>query len=261
MKSSTGQTPSRVLEQGKKWLVPLGQHDSHAQLSLFCFAPAGAGSNFFRQWSALLPDGVNLWAIRLPGRETQLRQPLITNWPDLMEPLVTAMVEHCHQPFAIFGHSLGALIGFEVVCQLRDRLNILPQALVVSARRAPHIPVNNRSYQRDDATLIAELRADGGTPEAVLQNTELMAMILPIYRADLQLNQEYQYQQRDPLSCPMLILGGQDDNTISQESLRQWHHYTQAECAYQLFPGQHMYITQAMTQQLVVQCVLDFVMA
>lgn len=227
-----------------KWLVPIGKHNQEPKLSLFCFPPAGAGTLFFRHWSSLVPHGVNLWAVRLPGRETRINEPLLTTWPELVEPLIQALNTHCHRPFALFGHSLGALMSFEIAHQLRKHLGYLPTALVVSGRQPPHLPVKNRDYKRTDVELLEELRLDGGTPEAVLQNSELMDLFLPIYRADLQLNQDYEYHLRETLPCPILALGGRDDQTVEIEALEQWQSYTCKRFQLQCFPGGHMYLSQ-----------------
>ncbi|MBT9315952.1 thioesterase II family protein [Leptothoe spongobia] len=241
------------------WLIPIGEHRSQARLSLFCFPPAGSGSLFFRHWSAAMPEWINLWALRLPGRETRFCEPLLTQWSELIEPLVQVLAPHCDRPFAFFGHSFGALVSFEVAHQLRACLGYTPLALVVSARQPPHILAVQRDGQRDAATLIAELRADGGTPEVVLQDTKMMALLLRIYRADLHLNRTYDYLSRGPLPCPILALGGEVDKGVSSQDLMRWQDQTDQAFQLQLFSGGHMYLVKEPNKVAMLQALVKFI--
>lgn len=247
-------------KSSSSWLVPIGTHCQEPRLSLFCFPPAGAGALFFTRWSSLLSDdGITFWAIRLPGREMRRNEPLLTKWSELIDPLVEVLQVHCsRKPFAFFGHSLGALVSFEMAHQIQKNVGCSPKALILSSREPPHYSTNLRDYRRGDRALLEELRADGGTPEAVLHNSELMAMYLPIYRADLQLNQNYQYSSRNPLDCPLLALGGENDQTISAEALAQWQSYTNGHFQFQLFPGGHMYLTQEQGRTALVRTLVKF---
>ena len=240
------------------WLVPLGKHHQENKLSLFCFPPAGAGSLFFRDWPATIPDSINLWAVRFPGRENRIKAPLITRWGDLIEPLVQEIYPYSQSPFVFFGHSLGSVVSLEVAHQLGDRFGCFPQCLVVSGRKPPHIPCDHRDSQASDEDLIEELRADGGTPEAVLQEPELMSIILPIYRADLQLHEEYEYVSEKSLPCPILALGGEADEGVSIEELREWEKYTQRGFKLRSFPGGHMYLTEEKERFAVIKSLVEF---
>lgn len=250
-------SPGSTLNHSSDWLVPLGQHHPQAQIDLFCFPPAGAGALFFRQWPAHLPEWINLWAVRFPGRETRLREPLLTQWSEIIDPLVQDLDQYLDQrdrPYALFGHSVGSLASFEVAHHLSSR----PTALLISSRQPPHLPTIHRPYQREDHELIAELRSDGSTPEAVLQDREMMALILPIYRADLQLNMEYTYRDRDPLTCPILTLGGETDSMVKPADLAQWQRHTDQRFEQRIFPGGHMYLSQDQERAAMIQSLAEF---
>ncbi|MDV3347384.1 thioesterase [Leptolyngbyaceae cyanobacterium CCMR0082] len=250
---------THIPENSADWLIPLGEQRSQARLNVFCFPPAGSGSVFFRHWPAAMPGWINLWALRLPGRETRFREPLLTQWPKLVEPLVQALTPHCDQPFVLFGHSFGALVSFEVAHQLRDRFGYAPVALAVSARQPPHTFAAQRDDQQDDATLIAELRADEGTPEVVLQDTKMMELLLRIYRADLYLNRTYSYYPRGPLSCPILALGGENDKGVNTQDLMRWQEQTDQTFQLKLFPGGHMYLVEEQNKVAMIQALTEFV--
>ncbi|MEL4897351.1 thioesterase II family protein [Crocosphaera sp. Alani8] len=247
-----------ISKKPSPWLIPVGKHHPENQLSLFCFPPAGSGSLFFRNWPKILPDTINVWAVRLPGRESRVKEPLVTQWSDLIEPLVQEFSAHCQSPFALFGHSLGSLLSLEVAYQLGDRFGCFPEYLTVSGRNPPHTPCKHRDYKGSDEDLIEDLRADGGTPEGVLQEPELMSIILPIYRADLQLNEEYEYISRESLPCPILALVGDADEAVSLEELKEWEKYTRGEFKFESFPGGHMYLTEEEQRVAVIQSLVRF---
>lgn len=221
------------------WLT-IPQPNPQARLRLFCFPYAGAGSSVFRTWCNLLSEDMELCAIQLPGRETRLREPLFTQLQPLIENL--APVLPLNLPFAFFGHSLGALISFELTRQLRRLDQPLPLHLFVSGRVAPQKPLPNPPiHQLPLAEFKAELRKKGGTPEAVLQNAELMELFLPILRADLEINDAYCYSPEAPLACPISAFCGLQDEEASREHMEAWQEQTCKEFTLHLFPGDHFF--------------------
>ncbi len=222
------------------WLIP---HPSGERKSvrLFCFPPAGAGALLFRPWLHQLPE-VEVLGIQFPGREHRLKEPCFTEWLPLVHSLAQALYPHLSEcPFAFFGHSLGALISFELVRELRRQGWSLPKHLFVCGRRAPEIPIADPIHGKSNSILIAALRQYGGTPEAVLQNADLMDLFLPIFRADLMVNETYKYQEEPALECPITVFGGRGDFLINEEQLEGWRHHTSGAFAVQMFPGNHMF--------------------
>lgn len=225
------------------WLVCF-QPNSQATLRLFCFSYAGSGASIFRSWATEFPSSdVELFAIQLPGRENRFREPLCTNLAPLIHALTSALVPYLDRPFAFFGHSLGALISFEVARQLRQLHHLSPFHLMVSSRHAPQLPALTQPiHQLPDAEFLRELRRYNGTPENVLQNHELMQLFLPILRADFTLNEAYLYTHEAPLDCSISAFGGLQDELVSHASLDAWREQTVSQFDLFRFAGNHFYL-------------------
>src|SRR5258708_2622210 len=183
---------------------PSVQSAAGAKLRLFCFPSAGGGASVFRGWGEHLPPGVAVLPVRLPGRETRLGEPPFDLMEQLIEALREAIAPYLDQPFAFFGHSLGAAIAFELARTLPDP----PACLLVSGARAPqlrrdHVPPPPPA----DEGLIQELRRLDGIPQELLDNQELMQLALPALRADTALYRNYVYTEGPPLACDIRAYG------------------------------------------------------
>lgn len=223
------------------WIIPPPKRFD-APLRLFCFPPAGAGALLFRPWLTYSSSEIELFVIQLPGREHRLKEPCFTELAPLIKALTEAMIPSLEPgKFAFFGHSMGALIAFELTRELRRQGLVLPEYLFVCGRRAPQIPIENPLYLQPDAILIEALRQYGGTPEAVLQNSDLMELFLPIFRSDLTLNETYQYQSELPLEVPIAIFGAMNDPVATPQQLEQWKQQTSGAFELKLFEGGHMF--------------------
>lgn len=223
------------------WIIPPPQRFD-APLRLFCFPPAGAGAFLFRPWLTYSSAEIEIFAIQLPGREHRLKEPCFTQLEPLIQALTEAVIPTLEQgKFAFFGHSMGALIAFELTRELRRQGSVLPEHLFVCGRRAPQIPIDHPLYPESDSILIEALRQYGGTPEAVLQNADLMELFLPIFRSDLRVNEKYQYQSKIPLELPITMFGAMNDSVATPEQFEQWKEHTSARFDLQLFEGGHMF--------------------
>lgn len=222
-----------------------------ARLRLFCFPYSGAGASIFRTWANLLPSDIEVCSIQLPGRESRIREPLFTSLLPLIHTMTPALLPHLDLPFAFFGHSVGALISFELARELR-RLNYpSPLHLFISGRHAPHIPDPDPPiYQLPDTQFLEELRRFNGTPEAVLQNAELMQLLLPIVRADLAINETYVYTCEAPLDCSISAFGGLQDKKASRNHLAAWSDQTNSTFTLRMFPGDHFFLKSHHTECL-----------
>lgn len=162
---------------------------------------------------------------------------------EMVRALAAAVVPLFDLPVAFFGHSLGALLAFEVSRTLRQEIGISPRHLIVSGRRAPHIHDTDRPlHEADDTDLIAYLREQGGTPLEILDNRELLNMALPALRADLRLLKSHRFVDGEPLGCPISVYGGRTDPESAHGWLEAWCRHTTAGCAVQLMPGGHFFI-------------------
>jgi medium-chain acyl-[acyl-carrier-protein] hydrolase len=149
-------------------------------------------------------------------------------------------------PFAFFGHSMGALISFELARQLRRQHAPGPIALFVSAHRAPQRPAPNppvHSLPQDE--FVEELRRLNGTPEAVFQDAELMQLLLPTLRADFAVCETYTYMPEEPLECPILAFGGLQDHEVSRDDLAAWRAQTHRTFKLRMVPGDHFFLHSA----------------
>jgi medium-chain acyl-[acyl-carrier-protein] hydrolase len=162
--------------------------------------------------------------------------PLVHVLGDVIQP-------HLMRPFAFFGHSMGALIGFELTRYLRCQGALLPMQLFVSAHRAPHLPDPKPPiYDLPDAQFLEELRLLNGMPGEVLENAELMELMLPLLRADFAIAETYAYTDDAPLSCPISAFGGLEDDEVSQEETAAWRKQTLNAFTLRMLPGDHFFL-------------------
>jgi medium-chain acyl-[acyl-carrier-protein] hydrolase len=198
----------------------------------------------FYPWRKHLPVDVELCPIQLPGRETRLREACFTNLHKLVQALLPALLPDLDRPFAFLGHSMGALIGFELSRQLQQRQAPLPIHLFVAGREAPqsrslatpthHLPVT---------AFIQEIRCRyNGIPDALLHSPELMEMLLPILRADVTLVETYDYVHGTPLDCSITAFGGRQDAQVRLADLKAWQHQTRQAFRVHLLPGDHFFV-------------------
>jgi medium-chain acyl-[acyl-carrier-protein] hydrolase len=238
-----------------RW-ISFRKPDPKAQLRLFCFPHAGAGALIFRNWSDGLPRDVEVCPIQLPGRGTRLTEPPFTKLSCLIEALVRALDPLLDKPFAFFGHSLGALIGFELAREIRRQYGVHPVRLFASGGRAPQIPHRAPPiHTLPDNEFLAELRRLNGTPRELLDHKELMAVMLPILRADFALYETYMYSNEPPLNCPISAFGGLQDRRVSASDLEAWRSQTSASFSLRMFPGDHFFLKEplllrALSQEL-----------
>ena len=210
------------------------------QRRLFCFPFAGGTASIYRGWQPALSPDVELCAIQLPGRETRFAEPAFNNMAALLEAMFNDLLPWLDKPYALFGHSLGAIIAFELQQAVRDLGLNGPQHFFASGHRGPHIPDPDAPIHDlpAEAFLIA-LRTFSGTPEVILQNEEIMAIFGPILRADMQVDNDYLNARPQPLDCPLTVYGGQSDNIVSQAHLESWRRVAGPNFSIQSFEGDH----------------------
>lgn len=222
----------------------------HGTKRVFAFPYSGAGSLAYLAWARQWQNtGCDFLGVQLPGRESRLRETCITHIPTLVQHLVTAIRPLLDKPFVFFGHSLGALIAFELCRALRHHDLPLPEHLVVSAFRAPDMPNPNPPLGHlADIDLVAALRAYGGTPEAVLEHADLLEFILPIVRADFTLHETYHYQYAEPLPCPITAFCGEHDPFLNPNHVEGWRKQTSAYFDQVVYPGEHFFLNDVLPE-------------
>src|SRR5258708_8810659 len=209
----------------------------------FCLLYGGGGISIVDTWKGMLPPDVTVCPIQLPGREKRLAEPPFTRISLLVRAMAHALRPFLNCPFAFFGHSMGALISFELARQLRRQKAPEPTYLFVSAQKAPQLPdLTPPLHQLAEADFVEHLHRLYGTPEAILQNTELMRVMLLFQGADLAMCRTYMYQEEEPLACPISVFGGLQDEGVSYNSLTAWRDQTCNIFTLRLLPGTHFFI-------------------
>jgi medium-chain acyl-[acyl-carrier-protein] hydrolase len=232
------------------WLI-CPKPNPWARLRLFCFPYAGGGSGIYRPWTAGLPETIELWCVRLPGRESLRSTPAFTRLVALVKALAPIILPYLDRPFAFFGHSMGGLISFELIHELRRQHDLAPVHLFVSGRHAPQLPDQApRLHHLPESEFLTQLRRLNGTPEAVLQDTELMQFFLPILRADFAVCETYTYTAKPPLTCPISAFGGWQDPRVCYDELAAWREQTRGAFMQRMLPGDHFFLHSAQEQLL-----------
>jgi medium-chain acyl-[acyl-carrier-protein] hydrolase len=223
----------------------------NARLRLFCFPFAGGGTAAFRAWLGQLPAGVEIWAVQLPGREIRQSEAPATDLAAFISRMVAGLRPFLDQkPFAFYGHSMGGLLAFELIRELRRQALPLPQELFVSGRPAPQLKIETANYRLPEAAFVQKLKALEGTPSDVLDNAELRRLLLPLIRADFTLCETYAYEPDAPLDCPLTLFGGRQDPMVSEASLAAWQRQTVSAFSLHMFDGNHFFIQQRQAEFL-----------
>src|SRR5262249_21500248 len=228
-----------------KW-VPFWNEGDVVRCRIFCFPHAAGNAAFYRPLRRFMPPEVDLCPLELPGRAARLDELPLTSMSALMEQLHHAIQPLIAVPFGFFGHSVGACMAFEAARQLRSIDGRTAVHLFVSARGSPkcvsaYFPP---ACVRSDPDLLAILDRFGGTPAAIMQRPELIAVLLPALRADLALGEGYAVDPGDRIICPITAFGGADDIPHS-DSLRSWRKLTCGKFRTCIFPGGHFYFSTA----------------
>ncbi len=209
---------------------------------LFCFPHAGGGASSFNGWRKLLSAGIELAAIQLPGREDRQAEAAVTEIGGLIDALLPHIVPLTGLPFLFYGHSLGAIVAFDLARAMRHCQLPMPCALLVSGRRAPQLPLSHEAYGlAPDGAFADYLRLMGATPEAVLQRPHWRDRLFPTIRADLNMSDLYEYASESPLDCPVHCFPGRDDPLVSAAEWRGWAAQTGAGFALTELPGSHFF--------------------
>jgi medium-chain acyl-[acyl-carrier-protein] hydrolase len=196
------------------------------------------------RWAERFSDDIAVCPVQLPGREDRLREPAIKDMEDLIETIASILNPLLDRPFAFFGHSMGALISYELARYLRRHRRQFPLHLWVSARRAPHVlePYSRIGHLPDRPFFEEIRRRYDGIPDVIFQDPEIMEIMAPALRADFTVLENYKYIPDKPLDCPITVLGGAQDALIPTEDLEAWRFHTKNHCSVSIFPGGHFFL-------------------
>lgn len=223
-----------------------------ARLRLFCVPYAGRGASLYRDWPELVSSQVELCALQLPGRENRLREAPFKRLADAVQAAAQVFQSYLDIPFALFGHSMGALFCFELARLLRAQYAITPVHLFISARRAPQLPDRRPPLcPLPNDQFVAEIRRRyNGVPGEVLRDPDLMELLLPVLRADVEMLETYTYTPGLPFECPITTFGGREDTETRYEELAAWKEQTHTRFQTIMFSGDHFFLQSAQTEVL-----------
>ncbi|XP_056294444.1 S-acyl fatty acid synthase thioesterase, medium chain isoform X2 [Pseudoliparis swirei] len=184
---------------------------------LICFPWAGGGSMHYARWGNVLPSSIEVFAVKLPGRESRAREPFFEDMQQIVDEVIGVLLPLLKEkPFALFGHSFGAFAGFAVADALKRRHNLEPVHLFLSGASAPYSETRTKTPKRSelsDDDFLKWLVSIGGTPPELLANPEVLKLFLPALKADLHVVENYRCHEPDapPLRCPVTCFDGKDD--------------------------------------------------
>jgi len=229
-----------------------------APATLVCLPYAGGGASLYRAWAARMDGRVEVVAARLPGRESRICEPPAVS-PQALADAVTATVD---RPYAFYGHSMGARLAFEATRLLRDQGARTPQRLFLGGCKAPHLTSRGALEGVSglpDADLVQTMRSSGSMPAEIAAFPELLEIVLPALRADLQWCDGYRYQPGPPVGMPITAFAGRDDPTMSVEDMLQWERHTNADFDLRVLPGDHFFLHDNVAE--LCDCVADHLIA
>lgn len=215
----------------------------------------------YRTWSRHLPSDIEVCAVQLPGRDVRTQDEPATEMSALVAGLAEGLAPWLARPCAFFGHSMGAIVAFELVRHLRRQAGPLPVHLFVSSRRAPQIVSQEPPcHDLPEADFVNRLvERYNGIPRAILAEPELMKLFLPLLRADFKLLETYRYLPEDLLDQPVTVFGGAQDSIVTNDDLRAWRDVTRGGFHLLMMPGGHFFVQDAEVELLrvVAQQLLD----
>ncbi|MFF9765952.1 thioesterase II family protein [Streptomyces sp. NPDC014636] len=211
---------------------------------LFCFPHAGGAASYFYSWSRSLPEDIDVLAVQYPGRQDRAGEPCVRTVPELADRIHAAIRPRLAEPFAFFGHSMGAILAFEVASRIAREEGVAPAHLFVSGRRAPSRPGHEQLHRASTAALVAHMCALGGTDPRVLADEELLALVLPTIRADYTAIETYRFDSAPPLPCDVTAMVGDTDPAAPVADVAAWSQHTLGRFDLRIFPGGHFYLEE-----------------
>ncbi|MFI7547033.1 thioesterase II family protein [Actinoplanes sp. NPDC049599] len=212
---------------------------------LLCLPFAGAGASFFRPWQDLAPAGLEVVALQLPGREWRLAEEPCATVQETVDVLLPEAAEIARRlrGVALFGHSLGAVIAYELARRLVADARCPVALLVVSGSPAPWHGRSDRATALDDDEFLLRIEEFAGYRHEALADPEMRELILPTLRADVRMHEEYEPGSRDPIDVPVTAVRGSDDELVTAADTAAWRDATRAGFTVEEFDGGHMYLT------------------
>jgi medium-chain acyl-[acyl-carrier-protein] hydrolase len=241
-----------MVQERSEWFVT-ERSSPQPEMRLICCGYAGGNSRVFAGWQAQFGPDIEVLAVETPGRGRRFKEAPVADLRELTQQLCEASKPFLDRPFALFGHSNGALLAYELARAIRQRYLLSPQALFISGKRAPQLLYSEpQLHVLPDAAFIAALKRYNGTPQEVLDNPELLSVFLPILRADFALSETYRFTTGDLITAPVYLFGGAYDPVVPERDLLTWGDVCEGEVYYRRFAGDHFFIHSQRDQVIAV---------
>lgn len=211
---------------------------------LICLPFAGAGASFFKEWARDVPEGLTILPIQLPGREERFAEPPHLDAAVVADEACSWVMEQVGDSarVALFGHSLGAVLAYELAHRLAAVRSSGPAHLFVSGSPGPWNGRQNQITALDDERFLAQVRAFAGYSHSALEHPEMRELLLPVLRADVEMHESYRPASDRPLTVPITSLRGREDGLVDAEQAAQWERATTRAFSTAEIDGGHMYL-------------------
>jgi pyochelin biosynthetic protein PchC len=238
-----------------RWFRRWKERAAKPELRVFCFPYAGGSANAFRAWSAAAPATVELIAVQYPGHADRIAEACMESIDGMSAAIASAYEQDEEVAAAFFGHSLGAVVAYEVARRLEAQ-GRPPVALIVSGRPAPQLDRGGAVHLLDEAGIFADMVRLGGTTPELLDHTELRALLLPMLRSDYRLSETYRPVLEPKLRLPVMACFSERDPEVTESEARGWAAVTEGPFVLRAFGGDHFYLTAAYAH--VVEAIVSF---
>ncbi|MGP4000498.1 thioesterase II family protein [Streptomyces sp. 8N706] len=218
-----------------------------ARTQLICLPHAGGSASFYHPVSRSLTPATDVLAIQYPGRQDRRTEKCVDSIPALADEVTQALLPWTDRPLALFGHSMGATLAFEVTLRL-EKAGVQPLALFASARPAPSRNRRETVHLRDDAGVLEEVRTLDGTGSALLDDEEIIRMALPALRGDYKAAETYRFTGASPIAAPIHAHVGDSDPRVSLDEALAWQEHTSGDFRLHVHPGGHFYLIDRAAQ-------------
>jgi len=214
----------------------------NAKIRLICIPHGGGGSHVYKEWAEKLPDFIEVYALNFPGRGSRREENAICNMFELRDKIANVISQISDKPYVMFGHSVGALVAYEVAKEIEKQGIMPPLRLILSAHKAPEDSKEDEPmYTLSDEDLMSKILELGLLPQNVLENKELLDFILPPLRADFEISETYEYEKSDALNIPITATFGKTDPLLNEQDIQKWEKYTNSEYKIKEYDGDHFY--------------------
>jgi medium-chain acyl-[acyl-carrier-protein] hydrolase len=231
-----------------KWIVPI-KKSNNAKITLLCFHHAGGSASYYRNFAAFMMDEINMYAIQLPGREKRYLEKCIENIDEVIVNLFKNIKSILTNNLIIFGHSLGALIGYEFSKFVYNNKIIIPKHLVVSGRNAPSYDYVGSFSKMTDLDLLEFLKEFGSIPEDLLKEKDILfEFLMPTIRSDCAIADSFKYTGKANFIHPITAYVGKNDKSIKLVEVDNWACETNAKFEKVIFNGDHFYLSENLEQ-------------